>query len=270
MFKWFRNLFRRDRITHVQVPPYRAVVNNTEFPDETIAEVFPDIADDIHRQRELINETMRIQGIPQIIIPHETPQDNFFGGVTQTWQGQAYIGGQQGLTQQQMANQQAFAEQNAFAQGTYGQLRQQQTAQAWQGQGLMFGDTYQTFLMELKANGMPEPELKEDDLLAPDIIKIADALGKLSAFMSGPNKNFYYKIYDTLKHLNKELTLRYTGEWGYDEELKEYLIKTSWSGTQLPLNCFIKLPGTLEECIEVMEKGLWSSRKLPITKKDIQ
>jgi len=92
---------------------------------------------------------------------------------------------------------------------------------------------------------------------------------KLDDIYKKTKKKEYDSISDTIKHLRKNDVIFYRGKWGYDELIGDYLVSTSWSDMSIPLSILVKLPQTLEECIEVMEKGLWSSRKSPITKKDI-
>jgi hypothetical protein len=271
MFRWLRNLFRSSEERFI-ADMQRL---NAETEDqERIQGIY---AEEARRIRELTAQL----GTPQIIMNGGPGGTGGMAGVANhVAQMIAHDQFQQGIQgEQQGANlqaqqQMAAQEQAAFAPGTYGQLRQEQLRQQqpWNTQAvnIMFGETYETLIMELKANGMPDPGIKNEDILIADTKKIKEVINKLTPFARGPNGKFYSSMIDGLLHLGYDEKITCTGEWGYDDHIQDYLVKTSWSRYQLPLSCFIKLPRTIEECIEVMEKGLWSSRKSPITKKDIQ
>lgn len=254
MFKWLKKLFKRRSLEDI--------IREEEAFLQWRRE-----------QNALMEEAIGLQGQPQILIPHETPivyepqHDAYQVGMFANQQTQRLFNGQQQLAQQQMAAQ----EQRAFVEGTYGTLHQQH---AWGGQGQIFRgmpiETIDTLFMELKANGMPEPDIKDKDLLGVEFIKLKNVATKLyDLYKKTGNKQYYY-MGDIVKKFRKDDVVTYRGKWGFDEALGEYLVRTSWTETELPLSIFVKLPQTMEECIEVMEKGLWSSRKSPITKKDIQ
>jgi hypothetical protein len=151
------------------------------------------------------------------------------------------------------------------------ELMQQTLSQQLGINQVLFGmpiiENLQTFDVELKMNGILEPDLKEGDLLAVDVNALAQVRSKISLMKYKSPR--HRTIIETTRNLGNTNVV-YRGEWGFDEKLDEYLIQTGWtSRTMLPLSIFIKLPKGLDECIEVMEKSLWSSRKSPITKKDI-
>lgn len=236
MFKWLKKLFRVRDDTPVQV------VAPTRH-DRAIEEM-------LRRERTRLRD-MHLYG------EMRQQQNN----INQLAAGQAIQYAGAGIGQAFDQQQQQAAQQQAAY---------HQAQQPWQYQGLFHQQTYQTLMFELQANGMPEPDLKDKDLLGVEMAKIKPMTEKLHALFNTSNEpDKYYRMYDTLIHMDKNDTVIYAGSWGFDLALQEYVVKTNWSNYELPLSVFTKLPQTMDECIEVMEKSLWSSRKSPITKKDI-
>lgn len=257
MFKWFKKLWRSYTVEPpLPNPQYEVTINNTQFPDQVVAEAFTTPTVVQGTGTETITEMhQRIFG--------DTPQQNYgIGGYAQQIQIPIDYGQQQ-LGQQQMAAQQAM-----YMDGTYGAMQQQR---AMFGQNGLLGNTYDSFLIELKANGMPEPDIKSGDLLGVEKSYLVPMINKLETIAGSSNVNNrkYGKMYEIVCGMKVHDKTKFKGDWGYDETLGEYIIQTSYCTQHLPLGIFMKLPQTIKECMEVMEKTLWSSRKLPITKKDI-
>lgn len=252
MFRWARNLWR----SYTTEPEIRLDIETGPLnTDEVVNAVV-----------NHIEHTGQLTGT--VTLGHGTDVGGFFGGAGGAIAGIGQIDygqQQQQMAAQYQAQQQAYAyNHQVFNEGTYGQLRQQQ-------QMNQLFSNYDTFLIELKANGMPEPDIKQGDLLGVEKSYLIPVMEKLKAIASSSNANNrkYGKMYEQVCHMRSDQTTKFKGDWGYDETLGEYIIATSYCTQHLPLSIFMKLPQTMAECIEVMEKTIWSSRKSPITKKDI-
>lgn len=135
--------------------------------------------------------------------------------------------------------------------------------------GMPLIETLDIFLNKLKISGMTDPELKENQLfmINPDVFPIIKERLRIIRSKSSRLRNMF-EIVNSIK-INATHKFRYTGAWEFDNDVGDYVISTDYSMYSIPLSIFIKLPGTIDECIETMEESLWSSRKSPIKKKDI-